>query len=148
VNSRPLSEFVVEVAPVQTLGMMAAGERRMVPITGGTARGVLAGIILPGGADWQWLRSDGVTEISAHYILQTDAGDLIEVQSDGLRHGPPDVMARLAAGGPVDPALYYFRTAIRLRAAGQRWAHLNKMLAVATGARDAEAVRLQVFEVL
>ncbi len=143
-----LSEFVVELAPVQSLGLMAAGERRVVPITGGTASGSLAGTILPGGADWQWLRTDGITEISAHYVLRNDAGDLIEVQSEGLRHGPPAVMERLASGAAVDAAQYYFRTAIRLRTASSTWARLNKMLAIASGARMAQAVRLQVYEVL
>jgi Protein of unknown function (DUF3237) len=143
-----LSDFVLELAPVQSLGLMAAGERRMVAITGGIASGTLAGTIVCGGADWQWLRADGITEISAHYLLRTDTGDLIEVQSEGLRHGPPEVMARLAAGDAVDPAEYYFRTAIRLRTASAAWSRLNKMLALASGARMAQAVRLQVYEVL
>ena len=60
--------------------------------------------MLPGGADWQVLRSDSVAELEARYTLRTDDGALIYVRNLALRHGPPDVMAALAAGSPVDPA--------------------------------------------
>jgi hypothetical protein len=89
------------------LGRTAAGERRIIPITGGTFAGPkLTGRILPGGADWQLIRADGVADIDARYTLETDAGELIYVANRGLRHGPPAVMASLAKGEPVDPAQY------------------------------------------
>ena len=54
-----------------------------------------------GGVDWQWLRSDGVIEIAAHYVIRADDGGLIEVRSDGLRHGSAEVLAQLARGETV-----------------------------------------------
>jgi hypothetical protein len=142
-----IGRFEVEVGPVRSLGAMAAGERRVVEITGGRAAGLLAGEILPGGADWQWLRSDGITEISAHYVVQTDAGALVEIHSDGYRHGPAQVMARLAAGAAVDRSEYYFRTALRfaLVSADPRLARLNGLLGVGVGQRQAGRVLLDIF---
>jgi hypothetical protein len=141
-----------DVGRVETLGAMAQGERRVVAITGGRivpARegGALAGSILPGGADWQWVRSDGITEIAAHYVAQTDSGERIEIDSRGYRHGPPDVMQRLAFGEPVAPSEYYFRTAITFRTASrlQELARLNGIVALAIGERHAGQVLLQVF---
>ena len=60
------------------------------------------------GVDWQVQRADGVTDISARYVIRTTDGALVEVQSDGMRHGPPEVMARLARGEPVAPDEYFF----------------------------------------
>jgi Protein of unknown function (DUF3237) len=86
--------------------------------------------------------------ICARYTLETDEGELILVRSDGLRHGPPDVIARLARGESVEPSHYYFRTILRFEASSQKLAWLNRILTVARGRRDVDAVRLDVFEVL
>jgi hypothetical protein len=142
-----IGRFEVEVGEVRSLGSMAAGERRVVAITGGCARGLLEGEILTGGADWQWLRSDGVTEICAQYVLRTKLGELVEIRSDGYRHGPPEIMARLAAGESVDPSLYYFRTSIRFATAAPRpeLASLNGLLGIGIGERRARQVLLETF---
>ena len=60
---------------------------------------------------------------------------------------PPDVMARLAKGEGVDPSLYYFRTAMRFETADPATSWLNCIVAIARGAREAHAVRLDVYEV-
>ena len=71
-------------------GRTPYGERRVIGILGGSVRGPkLNGRILPGGADWQIVRSDGAADISARYTIETDAGARILVSSEGLRHGPP-----------------------------------------------------------
>lgn len=137
-----------ELAAITSLGRTPYGERRVVGILGGTVRGPkLTGRVLPGGADWQIVRSDGATDIQARYTIETEAGARIMVQSDGLRHGPPDVIARLARGENVDPALYYFRTVMRFETAAPEVDWLNRILALARGQREANAVRLDVFEV-
>jgi hypothetical protein len=131
------------------VGDLAAGKRRVIPISGGRFRGSrLAGTVLAGGADWQVVRRDGVTEVEARYTMQTDDGALIEVHNWGLRHGPDEVMARLAAGEPVDPASYYFRTTPRFRCGHPDYAWLNGVVAVARAARHADGVALDVFEVI
>ena len=91
--------------------------------------------------------ADGVLEVDARYVLQDTQGARVQVISQGLRHGPPEVLAALARGEAVDPAAYYFRTAMRFEASDVRLSHLNRRIAVARGARDARRVRLSVFEV-
>ena len=144
-----LTRVVCEVAAAVSLGGPAPhGERRFVPILSGQARGPeLSGELLPGGVDWQVLRADGVTEISAHYVIRTDDGALVEVQSDGLRHGPPAVMARLARGEAVPPQHYFFRTLVRLTTGHAAWLHLNRVMALATGQREATRVTLDFWRI-
>jgi hypothetical protein len=79
--------------------------------------------------------------------LQTELGETIEVISEGLRAASPQVSERMMRGEAVDPAEYYFRTHIRLRTASERIAHLNRLLAVSFGARQARSVHLRVFAV-
>lgn len=75
-------EVVVEIGERQTLGPGPLGERLVVPILGGTFEGPrLRGTVLPGGADRQLLRADGVKELDALYELQTDDGAVITVRN-------------------------------------------------------------------
>lgn len=144
----PLLRAEVTLAPPQELGDSPLGRRRIIPITGGSFRGEkLAGRVLPGGADWQVIRSDGVAELDARYTLETDDRALIYVRNFGYRHGPAEVLQRLAAGEPVDPSLYYMRTTPRFETGAERYRWLNRLICVATGARRAAAVELEVFEV-
>jgi hypothetical protein len=86
------------------LGDVAQGHRRIVPQTGGTFTGPeLNGKLLPGAsADWQIVLPDGTALGDIRYTLQTDTGELLYVQSRGVRHGSAEVLARLARGEDVD----------------------------------------------
>lgn len=121
--------------------------RRCIPITGGVVSGAFKGEVLGGGADWQQIAADGTIEIDARYVLQLAEGR-VEVESRGLRAGPPEVLDRLARGEMVDPALYYFRTAIRFKTAAATLDRLNHLLAVSHGQRLADTVRLTVYPVM
>ena len=146
-NLQPLLRAEITLAPVQELGD-SLGRRRIIPITGGTFRGErLSGRVLPGGADWQVIRSDGVAELDARYTLETEDEALIYVRNFGYRHGPADVIKRLAAGEAVDPSLYYMRTTPRFETGAERYQWLNRIICVATGARQAAAVELDFYEV-
>ena len=147
-SERPIFTIHAELANIQRLGRTPYGERRVVGILGGTVSGAkFNGRVLPGGADWQIVRGDGATDIQARYTIESESGATVMVQSDGLRHGPPDVIARLARGETVDPSLYYFRTVMRFETADPALDWLNRILALARGQREANAVRLDVFEV-
>jgi len=147
-GTKPIFEIHAELEAVTDLGRTPYGGRRVVGISGGKVSGAkLSGRILPGGADWQIVRGDGATDISARYVIETDAGARIRVSSDGLRHGPPEVLEQLARGETVDPTLYYFRTAMRFETADASADWLNRILAVARGSREARSVRLEVYEV-
>jgi len=148
-SPEPIFRVHCEVADVLDLGAAPFGHRRVVNLLGGTVMGAkLNGRILPGGSDWQILSADGSADIHARYTVETDAGALVQVDSKGLRHGPPDALARLARGEDVDPSLYYFRTVMRFETAHPTTSWLNRILALARGARKKNAVQLDVYEVI
>jgi hypothetical protein len=143
-----MAQIRCEVGALVSLGPAKYGERRYVPLAGGTVVGPeLRGTIVDGGVDWQVARSDGVLDIAAHYVIRTADGALIEVQSDGMRHGRPEVMARLARGEAVARDEYFFRTVMRFQTGAAAWLHLNKVLALAVGQREAAAVLLDVYRI-
>lgn len=149
ISREPIFRIDCELANILDVGPAPFGHRRVVNILGGTITGEkLSGRILPGGADWQIVAADGAADIHARYTVESGAGALIQVDSKGVRHGPPEVLARLAQGDDVDPALYYFRTVMRFETAHPSANWLNRILALARGAREKNAVRLDVFEVL
>ena len=149
ISQQPIFRVTAELADILRFGDTPWGERRVINILGGRVEGPrLAGRILPGGADWQIIRRDGVADIQARYTIETDAGAHVLVDSEGVRHGPPDVIARVGRGEPVDPSLYYFRTVMRFETAAPDLDWLNRILALARGAREANAVKLDVYEVL
>jgi Protein of unknown function (DUF3237) len=147
-GKQPIFTIQAELAAITSLGRTPYGERRVVGILGGTVQGPrLSGRILPGGADWQIIRTDGAADIRVRYTIETTAGGLIMVTSEGLRHGPAEVMAKLARGDSVDPTQYYFRTVMRFETADPSVDWLNRILALAKGHREPRAVRLDVYEV-
>ena len=149
ISSEPIFRIHCEVANILDLGVAPFGHRRVVNLLGGTVSGAkLNGRVLPGGADWQIMGADGSLDIHARYTIESDAGALIQVDSRGLRTGPPEVLARLGRGEDVDPALYYFRTVMRFETAHPTTAWMNRILALARGARAKNAVKLDVYEVL
>jgi len=80
----------VTIAEMLNFGKSKYGERRMIPITGGTFKGSsIEGVVLPGGADWQLVRPDGDVELYARYTLKTADGSLIQVTNRALIHTPP-----------------------------------------------------------
>jgi Protein of unknown function (DUF3237) len=147
-NLQPLFRAEITLAAAQELGETPQGRRRIIGITGGRFSGErLSGRVLPGGADWQVIRSDGVADLDARYTLETADGALIYVRNRGYRHGPAEILRRLASGENVDPGLYYMRTTPRFETGDPRYAWLNRIICVASGARRRDAVELQVFEV-
>jgi hypothetical protein len=145
---QPLFRAEIALAVPLEVGDTPTGRRRIIGITGGSFAGErLQGRILAGGADWQIVRADGVAWLDARYTMATHDGALIHVDNRGYRHGPPEVLARLAAGEPVDPASYYMRTTPWFETGDARYAWLNRVVCVATGARHADGVVLNVFEV-
>ena len=147
-NLQHLFKAEISLAAAQELGATPQGRRRIIGITGGRFAGErLSGRVVPGGADWQVVRADGVADLDARYTLETSDGALIYVRNRGYRHGPAEVLKKLSAGEEVDPSLYYMRTTPLFETGDARYAWLNRIVCIATGARRAAAVELDVFEV-
>lgn len=146
---RHICDIDVSVGPIRDLGPTPHGRRRIIPILSGTVQGErLSGEVIPGGADWQYVRSDGILELEARYSIKTDDGAEIAVTNRGIRRAPPEVMDRLSRGEIVDPALVYFRTAPVFEAPSGPHAWLNASVFVGTAARFPDRVQIRVFEVL
>ena len=132
-------EVRVRVAPPLIVGQSSHGLRRIVPILGGRCSGpLLEAEVLPGGADWQVVRPDGVLQLEARYTLRTADDALVQVINRGLRHGPPEVLERIFRGEAVDPAAYYFRTVAEFEAPQGPYEWLNRALFLGEAERRRE----------
>jgi hypothetical protein len=151
-SSMPKLEFLftlsADVGELVSLGQCPLGERRVVYINSGTFEGPAMRGRIVGGADWQILRSDGALELDARYAIKEERGGVVQVASQGYRHGPPDVMAKLARGEDVDPASYFFRTTMRFETGASELAWLNTTIAIATAERKARRVDLRAWRLL
>jgi hypothetical protein len=130
-------------------GEVAQGHRRIVPQIGGRFTGPeISGELLGGAsADWQIVLPDGTSFADIRYTLQTDDGDLLYVQSRGVRHGSAEVLARLGRGEDVDASEYTFRTATQIETAAPQLDWLNKGVFISVGARQAAGVIYETYVV-
>ena len=144
-----LMTLAVDVGDVVSMGAGPLGERRVIAILGGTFEGSgMRGAVLPGGADWQIVRGDGVLDLDARYALKDEGGGVVRVVSQGYRHGPSEVLAALARGEEPDPATYFFRTIMRFETGAAYLERLNSTIAVATAERKARRVLLSAYKLL
>lgn len=150
IQSRHLFTLSADVPKIVDLGATPAGHRRIATVTGGTFKGErLSGTLQPApGGDWLLLRPDGATILDVRVTLETDDRQLIYMTYRGVRHGPAEVMARLAKGEAVDPASYYFRTTPVFETASPKYDWLNRIVSVATGRREKNGPVYEVYEVL
>ena len=143
-----LADITIEVGLPISIGETDQGLRRVVPILGGHVQGPrLKGTVLPAGADYQLIRADGYTTLDARYAARLEGGAMIYIVNTGVRFGPPETMARIARGEPVDPAEVYFRTTPRFETASAAYQWLTRPLFLAAGARHPDRVELRVHEV-
>jgi Protein of unknown function (DUF3237) len=141
--ARPVWTAVVDIEDRRSLGSGALGERFIVPIRGGVFWGAAGhehfrGRVLPGGADRQLLRGDGVKELRAEYEMETDDGAVITVDN------------RVLVDETVKPGRYAL-SHLRLQAPEGPHAWLNRRrfagtLQVLRPARQAVLIRGYVLE--
>jgi Protein of unknown function (DUF3237) len=145
----PLFVFQIEVKPPSIVGQTPGHDRRIGEISGGRFEGErLQGRILSGGSDWQSLRADGATTLNVRLVMETDDGALIGMTYLGMRHGPKEVLDRIARGESVNPSEYYMRATPYYETASEKYAWLNRIVSVAYGHRVAGGAIYQVFQVL
>lgn len=149
VRTRPLFVMRLDVRPLQIVGETPGFYRRIGAVAGGTFDGErLSGEVLEGGNDWQVVHADGSVALDVRLVLKATNGALIGMTYRGVRHGTPDVMARLEKGEIVDPAAYYFRIAPLFETASAQYAWINNIVAIGVGQRRADGPVYSVFEVL
>lgn len=143
-------ELQVKLNPALIVGETAHGTRRIIPIIGGTVDGPgIKGEIINGGADWQIVRKDGVTELEAHYQFKADDGAIVYVKNLGVRVATPEVAARIARGEKVESSQYYFRAVPKMETTlTSKYAWINDTIFVCTGERMPDAVKIRIYKVL
>jgi hypothetical protein len=129
------------------LGETATGHQRIVPLSGGTFTGrEIGGTLIAGAsADWQTVLPDGTVLGDIRYVLKTESGDALYVQSHGIRHGSPEVLARLSSGEEVDASEYTFRTSTRIATAAAELDWLNKGVFVSVAGRQPGGVIYETY---
>jgi Protein of unknown function (DUF3237) len=149
-KSRHLFDISIELHPIQILGKTPAGERRIIPVSGGSFAGErLKGEILPqAGSDLLLTRSDGSYQQDVRLALRTDDNALILMTYRGVRYSSPEVAARIASGELVDSSEYYLRTAPFFETAALKYAWLNNIVAIGVGERTPNGAVYHVFEIL
>lgn len=100
-NLEYVMQLYVTLEPEYTVGEVPHGKRVVIPITGGIFEGPkLKGTIIPGGADYQYKKTNGKserTELEAIYSIKTDDGVYIHVRNCGIFHVGQDGMYFFAA---------------------------------------------------
>jgi hypothetical protein len=141
--------ITAEIADVTTAGDIGHGVRRIIPITGGEVRGDdVNGKVLPFGADFQIIRPNELIDLEARYAFETDDGAVVYVENKGIRFGPVDLLQKLKRGEPVDPKLIYFRTSPKFETGAEKYRWLMEHIFVASAARHADRVVIDVHVVL
>lgn len=144
---RFFADLAVQVDKPQEVGRTARGLRRLIPILGGEATGEgWQARVLPGGADFQLVITDTLAELDARYCLETDAGELIYVQNRAIRSGPPELMAKLVRGEPVDPSQIYFRCSPSFETASASLQWITERMFVGAGARHPDQVVMRFWQ--
>ena len=143
----PAFDVDAALGPLEDHGETRAGHRRVIPIVGGTIRGLFDADILPGGSDWQILRADGSVDIDTRYTARTADGEYVHLRTSGVRSGDPATLEALLRGEAVDPRRYYFRVAVYLETSAPRLLHLQHAVFVASAIREADAVRYRAYRV-
>ena len=142
-TQRPLWHAAVDIGPREALGRSPLGERWIVPILGGHFWGApgfetLRGTVLPGGADRQLQRGDGVRQLQALYEMRCDDGTVLTI------------LNQVTIDEPV-PGQRYALSHVQVTAPEGPHAWLNRRLIVGTlqvlrPAREAVLIRTHVLE--
>jgi Protein of unknown function (DUF3237) len=150
IETRHLFTLTLQVPSIRDLGVTPWGGRKIAQVTGGQFQGDrIKGTVHAGpGGDWLLLRNDGVLSLDVRITLETDDGHLIYMSYKGMRHGPKDVIDALNRGEKVDPSLYYFRMVPQFETSSEKYGWINRLVAVASGQREASGPIYTVYEVL
>lgn len=143
-----LMEYHATLKAPMVIGTGPFGTRQIFDVTGGEFHGPrLRGRILPSGADWLLIGSDGVGRLDVRATLETDDGALIYLSYFGVLHLNEEVMQKVADGGTTEYGDTYFFTQPRFETGDPRYAWLNGIAALAQGKVAPQRVDYRVYQV-
>ena len=149
IQTKYVFTITARIADVTSAGDIGTGVRRIIPIIGGEVRGErVNGKVLGFGADFQIIRPNELIELEAKYAFETDDGAVVYVENKGIRFGPVDLLQKLKRGEPVDPKLIYFRTVPKFETGSEKYRWLMEHIFIASAARHADRVVIDVYQVL
>jgi len=150
-NTRLLCEMTADLENYP-IGQTPIGTRLVAAVTGGTLSGErLTGRVLPFGGDFALVAADGCVHIDVRAGFETHDGARIYAAYAGRLFIPPEHAAVLADPSrreTLDPSNYYFRTAPVFETGDERYAWLNRILAVGVGRLTGTGVAYRIHEVL
>jgi len=148
-RSQFLATLSIEIAQSFELGDTPAGRRRIDAFQRGTLQGPrISGVILAGGSDALLRRADGAYQPDVRLTIRTEDDELVYISYRGIRHGPPEVMARIARDEPVAAEDYYLRNAPFFETASERYDWLNRIVSVGVGRREPGKAIYEIYEIL
>jgi hypothetical protein len=134
-QSELLLDLVFDKGPANRVGS-PAGDRVVVPVTGGTFEGPrLKGVIAGPGGDWIVVRSDGSSLLDLRLLLQTDDGQKIYMACRGIAYTQP--------GGAL-----YARILPAFETGSAKYTWLNNVVAVGVYRPMPEKVAYRVYRIL
>lgn len=140
-------ELLVQCDPPLEIGEMFDGNKKVIPIVGGTFEGPeLKGEILPGGADWNTTLPDGSSEVWARYTLKADDGTLISVTNQGK------LVPKPSAGDKDKPFNFkedmYAYTVPSFEVSNEKYDWLNKNLFIGTLDAGPKGIHLHFYRIV
>ena len=149
IRARLMFVMRLEVKPPLVVGSPPGSYRRIGVIPGGSFEGDrLSGKVLDGGSDWQTIRPDGAVNLNVRLVLRSNDDALVCMTYQGVRYGPPDVIARIDRGEVVDPESYYFRINPLFQTSAPQYDWINHVVGIGMGHRLADGPIYSIFELL
>jgi hypothetical protein len=147
-KSTYIGELRIEVTGSYMLGASPLGRRRLDRLERGHFKGPKIQAEILAGMDLLLGGSDGALRPDVRLVLKLDDGETLLIVYRGVRHGPSEVMQRIAKGEQVLPHEYYLRTGLVFETASAKYDWMNRIVGVGVGRREPGAAVYDVFEIL
>lgn len=139
---QPLMKLQINIGKPIAIGDIGRGSRSIGVVTGGMFEGEkLRGKVIPPGADWVVIGTDQIGEIDVRIVLTTDDGANIYVRYSGVLQFDDAMFS----GGETQFGDTYFVTQVRFETGTEKYAWLNRVVAVAEGRAISGGVEYQLY---
>lgn len=144
-----IASCLFKLGEPEVIGPVAEGLRMNVYFTGGTIDGPkIKGKVLPVGADWLTVRTDGVGLLDIRATFKTDDDALIYLYYKGVAEFGPDGYKNLLGGAPPPPDGIELRSNMWLQTAHPNYQWMNRgfFFAVGKGYLDKMEVCYDIYQ--